>query len=67
MWLRLGNDELLNLEHCTSIKKIDPLVIELRYADPDQNREIHFEGEESCDLAFEHVIKNLVRMHKAME
>ena len=67
MWLKLGREELVNLEHCTSIKMGDEFVLELCYPDSTQNRSIHFQDEESRNLAFENIVKNFIRMQKAME
>ncbi len=67
MWLKLGEEELLNLQHCNSIRKEGELTIELRYTDQTHNRIVHFDEETSRDTAFERIVKNLVRMQKAME
>ncbi len=67
MWLKLGEEELVNLDHCTSIKINENFVIELRYANPSQNRVIQFSDEESCYQAFDNIVKNFVRIQKAME
>ena len=67
MWLKLGEEELINLDKCTAIRKEENTSIALCYDEPSQNRVIHFEQEESRDLAFERVVQNLVRLQKAME
>ena len=67
MWLKLGNEEIINLNHCTSLKKGREFTLELRYSNSRKNRLIHFDDEDSRDAAFDKVIKNLVRMQQAME
>ena len=67
MWLKLGEEELVNLDKCTAIRKEEDTSIALCYADPAQNRVIHFEEGGSRDMAFESVVQNLVRLQKAME
>ena len=67
MWLKLGEEELVNLEHCSSIKKEGNLTVELHYADTTQNRIVYFKDERSRDLAFNRVVKNLIIMQQAME
>ena len=67
MWIILGQEELLNLDHCSSIKKGEGPVIELIFPDNTQNRIIQFEEKIQRDLAFEKIIKNFVRLEKALE
>ena len=67
MWLKLGEEELLNLDYCSSVRKEGSLSIELRYMDSSRNRAVRFEDEVSRNTAFERIVKNLVRMQKAME
>ena len=67
MWLKLGTEELINLEHCSSLKKGEKFTLELRYPNPKRNRIIHFDDENGRDIAFDKVVKNLVRIQKAME
>ena len=67
MWLKLGEGELVNLDKCSGIRKEEDKSISLCYTDPSQNRVIHFEEEESRDMAFDRLVENLVRLQKAME
>ena len=67
MWLRLGNDEIINLDHITSIKRVGKHTLEIRYLDPNATRTIQFETEAHCHAAFEKMIENLVSLNEAME
>lgn len=67
MWLRLGEEELVNLDKCSAVRKEKNTSISLCYTDSTQDRIIHFEEKEDRDLAFERIVQNLVRLQKAME
>ncbi|MBX7058578.1 MAG: hypothetical protein K1X75_10980 [Leptospirales bacterium] len=67
MWIRLGDNELLNLDHVISIKKGGQSTLEMRYANPDANRTVRFRTDQERDLVFERVIKNMVTLGLAME
>lgn len=67
MWLRLGPDEIINLDHVTSIKRKGPTTLEVRYLDPQATRSIRFEDPQDCEAAFERLIENLVKMQAAMQ
>ncbi len=67
MWIILGQEEIVNLDHCSSIKKGDENTIELCFPEPSKNRIIKFEEKIGRDLAFEKIIKNLVRLQQALE
>lgn len=67
MWLRLGQSEILNLEHVTSIKRIDDLHIEIHYLDPQATRTIRFDAAHDCEAAFERMIENMIKLNLAME
>lgn len=67
MWLRLGNDEILNMEHVTSIKRSGDKDIEIYYLDPQATRTIHFEEAHYCEAAFERMVENMIKLNLAME
>lgn len=67
MWLRVGDEELINLEHVTSIKKAPPTMIEIRYPDSRQHRTVRFTAPEDRDAVFERIVDNMVRLRIAME
>ncbi|MCB1325089.1 MAG: hypothetical protein H7A21_10435 [Spirochaetales bacterium] len=67
MWLRLGDDEILNLHHVTSLKKIGNSSIEIRYMNPQAGRTVRFTSPEDRDAAFERVMENLIKLRLAMD
>lgn len=67
MWLRLGTDEILNMDMVTSIKRTGDFTIEIRYLDPQASRSIQFDNKDHCQAAFEKMIENLVKMGAAMQ
>ncbi len=67
MWIRLGDGELLNLDHIISIKKGPQSTIELRYNNPAANRTVRFPMDQERDLVFERVVENMIKLRLAME
>ncbi len=67
MWLKLGEEELVNLDYCVAIRKEGLHSIELSYQDASSNRIIDLSDEQSRNIAFDRVVKNLVRLQQAME
>jgi hypothetical protein len=67
MWLRLGNEEIINLSQVTSIKKGPQSMIEIRYPDPQFNRTVRFTADEERDAVFERIVENMIRLRLAME
>ncbi|MCB1307223.1 MAG: hypothetical protein KDK30_03540 [Leptospiraceae bacterium] len=66
MWVRLGDEEILNLHHVLSIKKAGG-NLEVRYNNPTQNRTIRFSDPQDRDAAFERIMENLIKLRLAME
>ncbi|MCR9144749.1 MAG: hypothetical protein NXI24_21095 [bacterium] len=67
MWLRVGDEELINLTQVTSIKKGVQSTIEIRYPDPKFHRTVRFTADEDRDAVFERIVDNMVRLRIAME
>ncbi|MCB1174444.1 MAG: hypothetical protein KDK39_12810 [Leptospiraceae bacterium] len=67
MWLRLGADEIVNMDLIASIKRTGPLTIEIQYLAPQASRTIRFDEAHDCEAAFERVIENLSSLGLAMQ
>lgn len=67
MWLRLGEDEIINLEHVLSIKKIDTSQIEIIFSVPDRKKLVQFGDRSARDYAFEGLVDNLIKMRVGMQ
>ncbi|MBE7440608.1 MAG: hypothetical protein HS115_19350 [Spirochaetales bacterium] len=65
MWLRLGDSEIVNMEHVELVRKVDPCSIEIMLRT--RSRELPFEHAEDRDRAFEKLVSNLVKLRSAME
>lgn len=67
MWLRVGDEEIINLEQVTSLRKGPGSTIEIRYPDPKFNRTVRFVQDEDRDAVFERIVDNMVKLRIAME
>jgi len=67
MWLRLGDNELVNMEYVVSIKKGLNNSIEMHLSGNTQVKNIPFPNKESRDIAFERIVDNMVKLRLAME
>lgn len=67
MWLRLGEDEMVNLSYAYSIKKGNAATIEVQLLGGRVQRVIPFPSEDERDLAFDKLLENLSRLRLALE
>jgi hypothetical protein len=67
MWLRLGVDEIINLEHVLSIKKMDSSQIEIIFSGPERKKLVQFGDRNSRDAAFEGLVDNLIKLRVGMQ
>jgi len=67
MWLRLGENELINMDHVSSVKKGLEHTIDIHFRDFQHSRILPFPGREERDQAFERLVENLLRLGNAME
>ncbi len=67
MWIRLGDNELLNMDHVISVKKSGQSTLEIRYMNAEANRTVRFRSDQERDLVFERVIQNMIALGLAME
>ena len=67
MWLRLGNEELINMDHVVSVKKGDDSSLEIVVQGFDHVRTLFFDHDEDRDLAFEKLVDNLIKLREAMQ
>ena len=67
MWLRLGEDEIVNLDHVVSIHKLEPAQIQILFTQADRKKLIQFGDRTARDYAFEGLLENLVKMRMGMQ
>ena len=67
MWLRLGDNEMINLEYVASIKKGLENTIEIQFHDFNHARVLPFEEKDARNHAFERLVENLIKLRDAME
>ena len=67
MWLKLGNHELLNLDHVYSIRKWESLHMDIFLRNQSRPKRLSFENEASRDAAFDSLFENLQKIGQAME
>ena len=67
MWLRLGDNELINLDHVASVKKGLENTIDILFNDFNHSRKLPFDTKEARNEAFERIVENLVKLRDAME
>ena len=67
MWLRLGDNEIINLEHVVSVKKGLQHTIDVTFDDFQNQRVLPFSDKESRDEAFEKLVGNLMKTRNAMD
>lgn len=67
MWIKLGDNEMVNLDHIYSIKKGSENNIEIRFMKGDYMKILPFGEAESRDRAFDRIIKILVQLGMAIE
>ncbi len=67
MWLRLGDNEIINMNLVVSIKKGLKNSIEISFQGMAHAKVLPFQAKEERDAAFEKLVENLVKMRLAME
>lgn len=67
MWLKLGDNELINLDHVISIRKGSSNTIEIQYADPKLGKLLPFNMTSDRDKAFDRLTENLIRLRHGLE
>ena len=67
MWLKLGDNELVNLNHVISIKKGVKNTIEIHYQGLSHAKVLPFSESDHRDRAFDRIIENLVKLGRALE
>ncbi|HMU82903.1 MAG TPA: hypothetical protein PKE49_03245 [Leptospiraceae bacterium] len=67
LWLRLGDNELVQLDHVVSIKKQEPQAIELTFLEPNGKRILTFPDPAERNRAFDRLLENLVKLRMALE
>ncbi|MBL8018152.1 MAG: hypothetical protein K8S54_09925 [Spirochaetia bacterium] len=67
LWLRLGDNELIQLDHVISIKKQEPQGIEMLFTEPNGKRILTFADQADRNRAFDRLIENLVKLRMALE
>lgn len=68
MWLKLGEKEIINLDHVYSVKKgFEGDVLELHFVVGNQKRVLPFDSENLRDAAFDRIMKNLQKLGKGLE
>ena len=66
MWLQLGDNEIINLNHVTSIKKGTGHTIEISFTDTRTQKVIPFQSDESRDKTYSSLIASMVRLGIAL-
>lgn len=66
MWLQLGDNEIINLTHVTSIKKGQGHTIEIAFIDSKTQKIIPFQSDESRDKTYNSLIASMVRLGIAL-
>jgi len=67
LWLRLGDNEIIQLDHAVSIKKLEPSGIEIAFLEPNGKRILSFPDAAERNRAFDRLIENLVKLRMALE
>lgn len=67
MWISLGENELINLNHVSSLRKGIKDTIEIQFGDFRHGKTLSFEDPESRDAAFRRLSENLSRLGELME
>ena len=67
MWIKLGDNEMVNLDHIYSIKKGNDNNIEIRFMKGDYMKILPFGDPETRDRAFDRILKILVQLGIAIE
>jgi len=67
LWLRLGDNELVQLGHVISIKKQEPQGIEIIFTEPNGKRILTFPDTAERNRAFDRLLENLVKLRMALE
>ena len=67
MWLKLGEQELINLDHVSSIKKGEDDVLIIQFHGKEERRILPFPRTVDREAAFERIVRTLVRIGKAIE
>ena len=66
MWIRLGDNELINLNHVRSIRKGEENTMELHIRGLETPRKLPFETQEGRDDAFDNLFTSLVKAGEAL-
>jgi len=67
MWLLLGDTEIINLRHVSSVKKGADNLIEIYFEDFNHYRILPFPSEETRNAAFERLVRGLKDGDKVLE
>ncbi len=67
MWLRLGDNELVNMDRAVSVRKGPENTLEIHFPEAHQLKVIPFRSDGERDYAFDLLVNNLVKMRMAME
>ena len=67
MWLRLGDNELINLDFVASIKKSNDTTIEIYFSDFQHSRVLPFPNEPAREKAYQQLISNLLDRRELLE
>ena len=67
MWLKLGEKEIINLNHVVSIRKGENFTIEIRFSHGDQKKVLPFDRDETRDQAFTGILTSLQKLGQAIQ
>lgn len=67
MWLKLGDKELINLDHVAYVRKGDDDALILQFTGREERRVVPFSKTTDRDAAFERIVRTLVRLGRAIE
>jgi hypothetical protein len=67
MWLKLGEKEIVNLEHVASIRKGENSTIEIIFSNMDSKRLLPFRDEASRDSALSVIMGNLHKLGQSIQ